>query len=483
MGKLSASCVFTLAVGLFAAPGASAQAPSPAPKAADPPSSTAGWSTVAAAPAPPEADDPMLAPVPRPARILTSWRDAAALLRARSTDLRIAFAQALQAEANTRTAIAAYLPTITANGRYNHEFIRKDVPEGAIVVVAGGVATVARVAPLANTLAGNVQLQQSILDVQALDQISIDELGEDVGRLSVADQKRTLVLSVANQIATVVTAERTAEINRVGLKVALEQFEITSRTHGLGAGTVIDVVRAEQNAANARAALVAGDEALRVAREALGLALGVPEETGVSPELNVDGLAEDAMTSCRPVSTVDERPDVAVAQTQLEVAKRNLRNVWYGFLPTVTALSSVNATSNIPNGYPNPTWSASGLLTIPIWDGGARYGAIRNARAAEDIASEELEAVRQRSLIQVEQATRELSVAAAADKVARLQRDLAARNEALNQTAYKAGEATSLEMVTASEAHRSAEIELALKDFGVIRAKLLADLALATCTL
>ena len=91
--------------------------------------------------------------------------------------------------------------------------------------------------------------------------------------------------------------------------------------------------------------------------------------------------------------------------------------------------------------------------------------------------------MRQQSLIQVEQATRELTVAAEADKVARLQRDLAAKNEQLNETAYKAGEATSLELVTASEAHRTAEIELALKDFGVIRAKLLADLALATCTL
>jgi outer membrane protein, multidrug efflux system len=425
----------------------------------------------------------MLAPVPRPSRVLGSWREAVALLRSRSLTLRIAFAQALQAEATTRTAIAAYLPTITANGRYNHEFIRRELPEGAIVVVAGDVATVARVAPLANTFAGNVQLQQAILDVQAADQISIDELGEDASRLSVDDQKRTLVLSIANQIATVVTAERTAEIHREGLRVALEQFEITGRQRALGAGTAIDLVRAEENAANARAALVAGDEVLRVAREALGLALGVPEETGVAPDLNVDGLAEEAMTSCRAVGTVDERPDVAVAQKELEVAKRNLRNVWYGYLPTVTALTSANATSNVPAGYPNPTWSATGLLTIPIWDGGARYGTLRNARAAADIAAQELEVVRQQSLIQVEQATRELTVAAEADKVARLQRDLAAKNEQLNETAYKAGEATSLELVTASEAHRTAEIELALKDFGVIKAKLLADLALATCTL
>jgi outer membrane protein TolC len=392
----------------------------------------------------------------------------------------------MQAEGTTRTAIAAYLPTITANGTYTRELITRQVPNGAIIVVGGatgGVATVSRIAPFENTFTGNVQLQQAILDVQALDQISIDELGEEASRLSVEDEKRTLVLSVANQMAAVVTAERAAEINRVGLKVALEQFDLTGKQRALGAGTVIDVVRAEQNAANARAALIAGDETLRVAREALGLALGVPEETGVAPGVNVDGLADEATTSCRPVHGVDERPDVAVARTRLDLAKRNLRNVWYGFLPTVTGVSSLSATSNAPGGYPNPTWSVGGLLTIPIWDGGARYGAMRTARAAEEIAAQQLEAVHQQSLIQVEQATRGLTTAAQADRVARTQRDLAARNEQLIETAYRAGQSTSLELVTASEAHRQTEIELTLKDFGVVKAKLLALVALATCAL
>src|SRR5882672_3264573 len=102
---------------------------------------------------------------------------------------------------------------------------------------------------------------------------------------------------------------------------------------------------------------------------------------------------------------------------------------------------------------------------------------MRNARAVQNIAAQELEAVRQQGIIQVRQAARHLTVAAQADKVARLQRDLAAKNEQLNETAYRAGGATSLELVTASEGHRRAEIELALKDFGMVKAKLLAVVA------
>jgi outer membrane protein TolC len=51
----------------------------------------------------------------------------------------------------------------------------------------------------------------------------------------------------------------------------------------------------------------------------------------------------------------------------------------------------------------------------------------------------------------------------------------------MTQLAYQTGQGTSLELVTASEAHRQAELNLALADFTVVKARLLAMLALATC--
>ena len=66
-------------------------------------------------------------------------------------------------------------------------------------------------------------------------------------------------------------------------------------------------------------------------------------------------------------------------------------------------------------------------------------------------------------------------------RVAKEQRDLAAQNDQMTQTAYTAGQGTSLELVVASEAHRQAELNLALADFNVVKARILAVLALATC--
>jgi outer membrane protein TolC len=132
-------------------------------------------------------------------------------------------------------------------------------------------------------------------------------------------------------------------------------------------------------------------------------------------------------------------------------------------------------------GYPNPTFSIGAVLTVPIWDGGTRLGNVKSARAAEDVALQNFDGLKRAALIQIEQAQRGIEVAQSSDIVAREQRDLAAQNDQMTQTAWMHGQGTSVDLVTASEAHRQAELGLALADFNVVKARLAANLALATC--
>lgn len=306
---LAALVLFATSLSLLAPSFAAPRARRPArPPAAQHPRAAPGAAaqTGNELPPPPPVSDPMLAPVPPPKRMLASWQQALSYARARSADLRTAVDVALQAEAQTRIALAAYLPTITGTGIATHNFLTKQS-------VSSTGATVRK--PTPNYLSGNIQLQQAIIDIAALDQISIDELNEDAAHLSVDDQKRTLALSIANSIVGVVIAERSAEISRGGLRVALEQLEIAKQKRSLGVATGLDIVRAQQNAANARATLVTADETLHEIREALGLALGFAEEVGVTPNVNLDGIAEGALRSCRAVKSLDERADVAQART------------------------------------------------------------------------------------------------------------------------------------------------------------------------
>ena len=66
-------------------------------------------------------------------------------------------------------------------------------------------------------------------------------------------------------------------------------------------------------------------------------------------------------------------------------------------------------------------------------------------------------------------------------KVALEQRDLAAQNDAMTQNLLVQGQGTSVDLVTASEAHRQAEQSLVVAEFGVVKARLAAIMALSTC--
>jgi len=430
------------------------------------------------APPPPPVDDPMLVSPPAATREIKSWGDAVALSRARSTDIATAVAEVRRAEAQTRTALAAVLPTLNGNVSYPHQFITKD----QIILGAPGDAPRTITSPQSDFLNGSLVLSQSVINLQAWHSIKTGKENEKAARLSVEDSQRMVTLAVATAVVGVVAAERVAELNRIGLRTALERRELTARKRALGVGTGLDVLRADQDVSSSRAAIVSGDEALRKAREALGLSVGLPEQVGVSRTIQIDAVAAEAERSCPRLKDLGERADIAAAQQRAVVAERNVANVERAFLPTLAAQSTLaTTTADISGGTPRTTWNVSAVLSIPIWDGGARYGALRSARALREQATLQVESARRGATVGIEQARRAISVAEAALDVARQARKLASDVDQLTQTAYRAGQGTSLELVIAASGLRQAEVELALREFEVVRARLEALFSLARC--
>src|SRR5215472_19045938 len=144
-----------------------------------------------AIPPPPSVNDPMLAPVPPAARSISTWEQALALLRSRSTDLRTSYDQVLQAEANTRTALAATLPTITGTATATHNFLTNTSAQ----VVGVNSTTLQPVfesftAPTPNYISGNIQVVQPLIAAEAWHAVGIAKVGEDSARLSLEDMKR-----------------------------------------------------------------------------------------------------------------------------------------------------------------------------------------------------------------------------------------------------------------------------------------------------
>jgi outer membrane protein TolC len=428
-------------------------------------------------PPPPSVDDPMLAAAPPATRNIASWEQALQFVRSRSTDLRSAYAQVTQAEADSRTALAGALPSLNATGSATHNFLVKETSSNII----GSSISGTNVSPARNLFNGSLTLDQALFAPRTWYAVGTAHKNEDLARMSVEDVKRQIAQSVANALITVVTTERIAELNRVGFRSALERLEITNRKKALGAATGLDVVRARQDVETARAPLVSGDEDLRKAREALGLALGFSEPIGVDRAISLDGIEKSAQTACHPAKSIDERADIAAAHAQVTVAERGIGDAKYRYSPTVSARSTLNYQSLASDFTANPTWNIQAILTIPIFDGGARYGATRSAEAATDQAEQKLVGLRRQAEIQVAQARRAVTVADAARKVAADARQIAAETDRLTQAGYLEGQGTSLELVTAAAALRQAEVSLAIREFDVVKARVSALLALANC--
>jgi outer membrane protein, multidrug efflux system len=468
--------LFLLALTAVSTPGFAQQSPAP-PPLPPPPDAT----TEAPIPIPPlpDVNDPMLAPMPPATRNITTLEEALSLVKARSTDLATAKQEIEKAIGLSRSALAGILLSINGNVVGTHNFITQQTQ------ILTGTSTTPSLktaeSPNPNFLTGGVAFVQPIVNMAALQNWGTAKEFEKATQLDLTDVQRQVSLGLASALVSVVTAERVAELNRVGFRTSLERLDLTRRRRTLGAATGLDVVRAQADVESARATLVTGDESLIQAREALGLAVGLPQPIGVAKELRIDGIEQSAVAACKAVADLEARADIAAARQRVYVADRRADNVKLQFLPSINAQSSIATTTIDTGSTPNTTWNIQAVLSIPLWEGGARYGALRTANANTREAEISLEALRRKAAIQLAQAQRGVTVTESSRKVAADARALAAEVDRLVRAGYAQGQGTSLDLVTAAFGLRQAEINLALAEFNVVQARVLAVLSLATC--
>ncbi len=447
--------------------------------------------TVAAPPSAPmiDVDDPLLAPVPAAAHTFGGFKEVLTLLSNDSLTLKIAQQEVARVEGQKRVALAAVLPRVTAIGRASATPLR---PEPAISQTSQVLPFTQQVGFVQASLGLTQPI--SIRDIYAL---GTTDKSLEASKLRAEDARRTAIAAAASAIVAVVTAERVAEINRVGLRAALQRLELTKRRKRLGSGTDLDIVRAEQDAASARSQIVTGDENLRKAREALGQLFGKSDAYGVPSTFTLNDI-EPALRGACTQAKAEDRTDVLAAKADLEVAKRGVTEVKLTFAPTAEVSTNVNFQSNIidagitQNGtilgrntltQDAASWSIAALLTIPIWDGGARYGQMKTASATVTQAQTRVEQATVTATLEAQQAQRAITVADAAKAVSEKSRDLARETARLSQVAFESGSGTSLDLVDSGRVLRQAELDLAVKELEVVRAKIAALLALSTCKL
>jgi outer membrane protein TolC len=420
--------------------------------------------------APPRVSDPMLVPPPPSEGQVRSWDDALALIRTHSPDYRISAETITRAEAQKRVALATVLPTLTGTAGYTHNFLTKQFTLGGATLVT----------PPPDLFALGATANWALINPRGIHAVATADRAIEATKLSFEDRRREIAVSALNAFLATLAAERIAELNRVGLRTALERLALTETRLKFGKGTPLDVDRAEQDVANARGTLISGDESLRQSRETLGQLLGSRAPLAAPGSLDLEGLEQAVAHTCRLNTDLEQRPDVAAARARLDLAERQVEDAKLQTAPIISVGSQAGYATAVALG-PKTTFSVQGLLTVPFYDGGARYGALRDAKAQVEQARQTLEAARINAVVTSARSERAVSVLQSSRDVARAQRDLAASVDQRTRSGYAQGVGTSLDLVTSAQALRQSEINLVLLDFQVAQARATAYLVNAQC--
>ncbi len=280
-------------------------------------------------------------------------------------------------------------------------------------------------------------------------QLKIATIGEIAGGLGVRDARERLIFQVAEAYFGVLKAEENlSSVNErlAGMKRHLEAARARVR---LGAAVLASALRMESEVAQLAAEQLATENERATAREQLAILTGAPPrmEPGPPPDLAPIRALVD------PVAlALEDRTDLNILFGETVAAQLGVRFTTGLFLPTVD-LEGVYATASTDpksNFATDEDTFAILKATWNLFNGGGDLAERRRARAAFNEKSLQLDRRRREIRTEVAQATRQVAVA---DRiVAALDGAMtyASENHRIVTETYKAGAATYLDVIDAS---------------------------------
>ena len=277
----------------------------------------------------------------------------------------------------------------------------------------------------------------------------------DIARTSLEDARRFVGVATARTYITVIAEHRLVRITQQARDNAKAHLDDAHARFEVGSGNRLDQVRAGQELSTDEAQLAEAEANLVRAREALGVLVGAEGPIEVEEQIQLPALPapEEALKEAE-----EDRPDVRASQQRAEAARKVLRDSWADYLPLLSAVVQPFYTSPATPTLPTTGWQAQLVLTLPLFDGGARYGLQRERSALYEESKVQLEGLLRQARSDVRSAFEAVRRADESVRSSRMAARLA--HEALDMTmlAYREGATNDLEVVDAERRARDADV-------------------------
>ncbi|TMB08186.1 MAG: TolC family protein [Deltaproteobacteria bacterium] len=395
----------------------------------------------------------------------------------RNASVRIAVQEISRAHGIMREVRAAAFPTLSANGLYTR--LDADRTTSATVVdpttTPPTVSSVSRTVQPRDSWTANLQLAVPLVAPQRWVQWEHASEQVDVARLSAEDVRRQIAVTTARFYVAALSQHRLVDANQRAADNAREHLEDAKARLSAGTGNRLDLVRAAQELATSESQVQSALTGLVRAQEALGILVG-----GDAPVDTTDDMQFPPLPA--PAEAIEDaerrRADIQAQRKRAEAAQHVVRDSYADFLPLLTGVAQPFASSFTSLTSPTTGWQAQLVLTLPLYDGGFRYGALEQRRAERDEAREQLDAALRQARSEVRSGFESMQRADASLRQAREASRLAGEALEITTLAYHAGATNDLEVVDAERRARDAANAAAVAEDAARQARI--DLLAAT---
>lgn len=383
-------------------------------------------------------------------------------LDAANLDLAVARARAEQAAAVTESARAPLLPTLIGTGSYVRNNEEVSLRVGSFLSQIPGAPNVPDVViqPLdAWSAAGTLRVPLFVPTAwHASAAANATERAAEATTSVVRQRARAALGSLAYGALAleevVAAAERSIELAR-------QQVASAERRVSAGTAASLDVTRAEAEKVRREGDLSRARADLERTRLALGVLLGEAAPVRIAAPVESTLLDGTVATATPTEAAFERRPELRIVAAQEAAGDSMKASANSRFFPELHATGSLFASDEpYPTGE-NTGWRVAVELSIPLYDGGLRYGKRREADAAIALAHAEGARIRLQIRQEIADAERDVRLALERLRLAETRAALAREAAESAQRSFMVGIATSLDVLDANDKLFQADVALA----------------------
>jgi len=363
-----------------------------------------------------------------------------------------------QTDEGVPQALSGYRPNISANASAGRQYI--DAQANIPGLLPGGSPTPVNVKEAFNTWSVGVNGSQNLFNAQTPQRTRAAESRVFAARETLRVIEQSVLLSAASVYMDVLRDTANLELQRHNVRVLQQTLRVVQDRYEVGAVTGTDLDQAQAQIASGEASLHSAESTLMTTKANYRRIIGT-EPQGLSPGMPVDRFSPRTLDAA-VAQSLSQNPSVTAAMYDVDVAQLQVRITEAGLYPTLTLqgsaqLQQLNANDATLRLF-NSTVQAR--LTVPIYQGGSEYSAIRQNKETVGQQRLSLDQVRDQVRANMVQYWGQLEAAKAQTEAG--ERQVKYSESALNgvRNEAKAGQRTTLDVLNALQALLNARVNL-----------------------